>query len=478
MKIIRRCSITCLLLLVCLTAFPGQRSTANNPSKRYNIISIVTDDQASWTVGAYGNRESITPNMDRLVREGAKFTNAFVTTPVCSPSRAGFLTGLYSTQAGITDWISPKEAENGLGLPPRTTTWPEVLQRSGYRTALFGKWHLGTKPQFHPTKTGFDYFFGSLAGSFEPMNPTLEVDGKPQKLQGPASDLVMSEALKFIEKNKDTSFAALIHFREPHTPYTPMPEEDTALFRNSDPTIPRLNGLDIAQVKQWHREYYAAVHAIDRNLGRLLAKLDELGLAENTIVMFTSDHGYNIGQHMIHTKGNGYWIAGGVAGPTRPNMFDTSLRIPLLIRWPGMIKPGTEIKETIIHLDTFASVLGMLGIKSPAALKQNGMDFSPLLRSEILNLKWRDTFFGQYDLHNNGLAFMRMIRTDDWKLVRHHAADQLDELYDLKNDPGETRNFYNNQQYQEVRNGLQKRLTAWQRSINDPLLRESRINFR
>lgn len=456
-----------LISLCCLAAIPGPHAGAR-PARRYNIISIVTDDQASWSIGAYGNRDAITPNMDRLAREGARFDNAFVTTPVCSPSRAGFLTGLYSTQAGITDWISPKEAENGLGLPPRTVTWPEVLQRNGYRTALFGKWHLGTKPQYHPTRNGFDYFLGALEGSFAPMDPTLEVDGKRRQMQGPASDIVMTEALKFIESNRDRNFAALIHFREPHTPYTPMPEEDSALFRNLDPQVPSLKGLDIAQVKQWHREYYAAVHAIDRNLGRLLARLDELGLSENTIVMFTSDHGYNIGQHMIHTKGNGYWIAGGVAGPKRPNMFDTSLRIPLIVRWPGVVRPGTVIPETVIHLDTFASVLGMLGMNVPAGVRQNGMDFSPLLRGE--KLKWRDTFFGQYDLHNEGLAYMRMIRTPEWKLVRHLRADQLDELYDLKNDPGENRNLYSNRQHQAIRDELQKQLSAWQKSIGDPIL--------
>ena len=463
-----------LALLVAADARPpSSMSAAAVQPPRFNLVSIVTDDQAAWSIGAYGNRESRTPNMDRLAREGARFTNAFVTTPVCSPSRAGFFTGLYPTQVAITDFIAPREAQAGVGLAASTTTWPEVLQRNGWRTALFGKWHLGTQPEFHPTKHGFDYFFGSLAGSFAPMNPELEQEGKLTKIEGAASNLVMDDALRFVESNKDRPFAALIHFREPHTPYRPMPDEDTKLFADLDPTIPDSPGIDAAQVKQWHRDYYAAVHAVDRNIGKLLAKLEELKLAENTIVMFTSDHGYNIGHHGIHTKGNGWWIAGGVTGPKRPNMFDTSLRIPLIVRWPGVVKPGLEIRETVTQLDTFASVLGMLALGHAAGVKQNGVDFSPLLRGRRV-ADWRDTFFGQYDLHNVGLAYMRMIRTPEWKLVRHHFADGLDELYDLKNDPEERRNVYNDEKHRATRDALQQRLSAWQRSIDDPILKDPR----
>lgn len=457
--------VFCFLLLASAGA-PLPEAASQSP--KLNLISIVTDDQALWSVGAYGNRESRTPNMDRLAREGARFTNAFVTTPVCSPSRVGLLTGRYGTEVGITDWIDPQEGAGGMGVPAFATTWPEVLQKSGWRTGLFGKWHLGSTPSYHPTRRGFDRFFGELGGGFDPMNPTLEVDGVRKKLQGPASDLVMNEALRFIDENRARPFAALIHFREPHTPYGPMPEEDTALFRDLDPTVPQVKGLDIAQIKRWHREYYAAIHAVDRNMGRLLAKLDEWGLAQNTIVVFQSDHGYNIGHHGIHTKGNGIWVAGGVNGPKRPNMWDTSLRIPLIVRWPGVVAPGREIPETVTQLDMFASVLGMLGVTSPAVAKQHGVDFSPLLRGRTI--PWRDTIFGQYDLHNEGLAYMRMIRTPEWKLVRHHHANSLDELYDLKNDPGETRNLYTAEAQRPVRDQLQARLTAWMRSLHDPLL--------
>lgn len=441
-------------------------------SQKYNIVSIVTDDQALWSIGAYGNREAITPNMDRLAREGVKFNNAFVTTPVCSPSRVAFLTGLYGSQVGITDYLTPDEAAAGMGLPASALTWPRVLQQDGYRTALFGKYHLGTKPEFHPTRRGFDYFMGSLQGSFAPVNPRLEVNGQMTEVRGAGSDIVMDDAVRWIEANGDKPFAALIHFREPHLPYTPMPEEDTRLYKNLDPTIPDVKGLDRAQVKQFYRDYYAAVHAVDRNLGKLLGALERLKLDRRTIVIFQSDHGYNIGNHGIHTKGNGFVIAGGVNGPKRPNMWDTSLRIPLLIRWPGTLRAGTEINETVLNLDMFPAVLGMLNVKASSDYQHNGQDFTPLLFG-LRDANWRTEIFGQYDLHNVGLAYMRMLRTNEWKLVRHYRANELDELYDLKNDPGELKNLYKDANHRDIRARLQQRLDERMRAINDPILQEA-----
>src|SRR5262249_53794893 len=255
-------------------------------------------------------------------------------------------------------------------------------------------------------------------------------------------------------------------------PYGPVPKQDSEPFKDLDPTIPQVKGLDVDQVKKWTRDYYASVHSVDRNLGRLLEVLEELGLAENTIILFTSDHGYMIGHHGLHTKGNANWVLGGVTGPKRPNMFDLSMRVPLIVRWPGVVKPGTEVAELVSNIDTFASVLGMLRVPVPEKYYHEGMDWSPLLRGE--KIKWRDAVFGQYDLHNGGLAYMRAIRTGRWNLVRHHFAMGLDELYDLDNDPGELVNLYNNPKYQKVRDEPRARLTAWQRSIDDPLLRDPR----
>jgi uncharacterized sulfatase len=438
---------------------------------KWNVVVVVTDDQGAWALGCYGNKECRTPNMDRLAREGARFLNAFTPTPVCSPSRASMLCSLYGTQVGITDWIAPREAEAGMGLPPQVPTWPKILQQHGYRTALIGKWHLGTQPRFHPTKNGFDHFFGFLGGGNQPMDPVLEKDGKTRTFNGPLPDLLTDDALQFLAENQAQPFALLLHFRAPHLPYGPVPTVDSEPFQELDPAIPLAPGIVPKQVKDWTRDYYASIHSVDRNLGRLFAKLDELGLTKKTIVLFASDHGYNIGHHTIHTKGNGYWIAGGVAGPKRPNMWDTSVRVPLLIRWPGVVKAGTEIAKLVTFLDLAPSILGMLDLAPPREVKWQGMDYTPLLRGR--QIAWRDTVYGQYDLHNSGLAYLRMIRTRQWKLVRHHHANFLDELYNLEEDPGETRNLYGTAKHAAVRAQLQQQLTAWQKSIDDPLLRES-----
>jgi uncharacterized sulfatase len=456
-------SVMSLLPVAAARAEPAQTAAD------LNIIAIVTDDQGRWAVGAYDNREIRTPNMDRIAREGANFVNAFTATPVCSPSRATYLTGRYGTQLGITDYIHPTEAAAGIGLPAGAVTWPQVLQKHGYTTALIGKWHLGTHEPFHPTRRGFNHFYGFLGGGTTPMNPRLEVKGKDVQLKGPLPDLLVDDAIGFVRANRSRPFAVCLHFRAPHLPYGPVPEEDSAPFLKLDPTVPMLKGLDIPQVKTLTRDYYGSIHSVDRNIGRLLETLDGLDLSKKTIVMFTSDHGYNIGHHYLSTKGNSPWIAGGVTGPKRPNMFETSIRVPLLVRWPGVVKPGTQITEPVSNIDTFASVLGMLGVPRPDNSKQEGHDFSPLLRGE--RVAWNETIYGQYDLHNTGLAFMRMIRTPTWKLVRHHLCKGMDELYDLQNDPGETSNLYNSAAQSKVRDKLQEQLTAWQKQIDDPLLR-------
>lgn len=461
--------------LICFCGFllvlPGAGLIAGSQQtpEKWNIISIVTDDQARWSVGAYGNLETSTPHMDRLAREGVRFLNAFVPHPVCSPSRVSFLTGLYSTRMGITDWISPEESEKGLGLPPESVTWPEILQEHGYATALIGKWHLGTLPQHHPTRHGFDHFFGFLEGGNRPMNPTLEVEGETRQLEGSLPDLLVDDAIRFIDTHRQEPFAILLHFRAPHSPYLPVPDEDQEPFLRLQPTVPLEQGADLKTIQTWTREYYSSVHSIDRNLGRLLNTLDRRGLSERTIVLFTSDHGYMIGHHSLRFKGNAHWVAGGVVGPKRPNMYEESIAVPLIIRWPGVASPGTAISEMVTNTDTFPSVLAMLGIEVPEGLNVDGRDFTPLIRDE--QIAWREAIYGQYDLHNSGLAFMRMIRTPRWKLIRHHYSRMLDELYDLKEDPNERLNLYRNSDFQEIRQRLQEQLSSWQRSVDDPLLK-------
>jgi uncharacterized sulfatase len=286
---------------------------------------------------------------------------------------------------------------------------------------------------------------GFLGGGNTPMNPTLEVDGKEQKLKGSLPDLLTDNALDFVKKNKDRPFALMLNFRAPHAPYAPTPDVDSAPFKNLDPTIPDFPGLNIKRTKQLTREYYASVHSVDRNLGRLLAMLDELGLRENTIIVFTSDHGYMIGHHGLHHKGNATYL---IAGHEK------------------------ERNELVSNIDTFASVLGMLQVKPPENYKQEGADFAPLLRGKTV--QWRDAVFAQYDPHNGLTGAMRSVRTHRWHLVRQYKKNgQPDELFDLQNDPEELRNLYTDAKHREVRDDLQRRLNEWMVSMNDPVLRKA-----
>ena len=233
--------------------------------------------------------------------------------------------------------------------------------------------------------------------------------------------------------------------------------------------------MDADKVRESTRGYYASISSIDRNIGRLLEWLDDEELSSNTLVLFTSDHGYNEGRHSINTKGNGHWIAGGVQGPKRPNMWDTSIRVPLAMRWPSGIRPGTLIDYPVSNIDMYRTILGVLGVAVPAGSKARGIDFSPLLRQEPLPP--REALYGQYDLHNNGLAYLRMVRTNKYKYVRHFHAKMIDELYDLGQDPGETRNLLRGRRRESLPDGLVRefevRLETWMKSIDDPLLTDA-----
>ncbi len=350
----------CLTWILAAVGF-APATLAEPPSRRPNVVFLYTDDQARWGMGAYGNTEIQTPNMDRLARDGARFLNAFTATPVCSPSRAGMFTGRLGSQVGIHDWINPN-TEPELGLDPSAILWPELLRGSGYTTGLFGKWHLGLPARYHPTRQGYDHFLGFLGGGNRPIDPTLEVEGTEKKLDGSLPDILVDDAIRFVEANQDRPFLVSVHFRAPHAPYAPVPEVDSAPFRDLDPTIPDVPGLPIERVKRLTREYYGSIHSVDRNMGRLLDRLDELGLRENTIVIFTSDHGYMIGHHGLWHKGNATWLVEGKTG-RRPNMFEEAIRVPLIVRWPGVVQPGTTIEQTVTNLDTFPTVLDMVGIR-------------------------------------------------------------------------------------------------------------------
>jgi len=447
---------------------------------RPNIVFIFTDDQAPFAVAAAGDKRFITPNIDRIFREGAHLTNSFVTTPVCSPSRVGLIASRYGTEMGITDWINPG-SESTLGLDPQTVTWPQLLAHAGYRNALFGKWHLGTEDKYHPTKFGYHEFMGIRTGGCPPKNPVLELlDGQVKKVEGFTCDIFTDHTLQFIRENRQQPFAVSLHFRAPHAAWLPVRDEDWEPFKDLDPEIPNPDypNLNVAQVKKRTREYLAAVKSIDRNVGRVLGVLDELELSANTIVIFTSDHGYNLGEHGVWYKGNAIRILTknppqewkNIPPNRRPNLWDTSLRVPTAVRWPEVIEPGTKVTHTVSNLDWYPTLLAMAGVDLPKEVTIRGRDIMPLLRGESVD--WDDDLYVEYSMHHGATTHMRGYRTPQWKLMRDFASPGRAELYDLQNDPDERTNLIESDApvHVRIREELDGKILKQMKALNDPAL--------
>ncbi len=475
-------SVLPALLVVWLSGSSCLMAESTGRSNRPNIVFIFTDDQAPLAVAAAGDTRFITPNIDRIFHQGAHLTNAFVTTPVCSPSRLGLIASRYGSELGITDWINPR-AEMSLGLAKGTPTWPSLLADAGYRTALCGKWHLGTQDRHHPTQFGYHEFMGIRTGGCPPKGARLEMlDGTQKTVDGYTCDVFTDHALDFIRRQHSTQhpFALSLHFRAPHAAWLPVRPEDWAPFKDLDPEIPKTvyDDIDVPKVKKWTREYLAAVKSVDRNVGRVLALLDELKLAKQTIVIFTSDHGYNLGDHGVWYKGNALWIRKPlppqkwkhITRQRRPNMWDTSLKVPCAIRWPGVIKPGTRISQTVTNLDWFPTLLAMAGVKLPNTITVRGRDFSGLLKGQTV--KWDNDLYAEYSMHHGSKTHMRAWRTPKWKYMTDLANPGREELYDLNTDPGETKNLAasTRPEHVQIKQRLGQLIRKRMTELNDPAL--------
>ena len=472
-------STTRLLALAAVVVLIAACLPAARAAQRPNIVFIYTDDQAPWALAHSGYAQARTPNLDQLFRQGAYLTNCFTTTPVCSPSRASLMTSRYGSELGITDWINPRQ-EPELGLDPSHVTWPEVLRRAGYTNALVGKWHLGTAPRYHPQRNGFDLFFGFLAGGNRPKDPLLEVDGKEKQLTGLLPDILTDRAITFMRRHAAGPFLLCLHFRAPHAPWLPVAEEDWAPFEDLDPEIPNPDypDLDVKRVKRMTREYLASVASVDRNVGRLLHSLDELKIADDTVVIFTSDHGYNMGHNGIVHKGNGHWVLNSTRElpprdprRQRPNLYDHSLRVPTAVRWPGVIEAGTVIEKTVTNLDWYPTLLAIADTDLPAGQMIRGRNFLPLLRGEPI--AWDDDLYAQYSQHHYVQTDLRAYRTREWKLVRDFRNPGKDELYHLAVDPAEAMNLIDSTDTdaRKMKEQLSERLLSMMRGIDDPALK-------
>ena len=426
-------------------ASSGLERKPNLPD-RVNLLFIMTDDQGAWTPSYTGHAGAVTPHLDQLRREGMSFEKAFVNTPVCSPSRGILMASRYSSELAIPDWI-----KGANGLEPEFVSWPKLLQQAGYRTGLIGKWHLGHRHErHHPRNHGYDYFMGFLGGGTHPMSPKLEIGGRVQPTDGLLVQTLTDDAMAFIERNRERPFCLSLHYRAPHGAFKPVSSEAVALHKDIEHFVPKGHpDLDMPKTRTYMKDYCTIVSDIDLNLGRLLKKVDALGLRDNTIVFFTSDHGYNAGHHGLQGKGNGGWMTTthtdsgqwpNITGRKRPNMFDTSLRVPFVVRWPNVVKPGSRCDRVIDFLDLYPTLCTLAGVAIPPEVKIHGEDFSGLFTNP--NADWNEESYSEYDLTEaKNKTHMRCWRTPQWKLMVDFNNPGRWELYDLEKDPGEMKNL-------------------------------------
>lgn len=417
-----------------------------------NILLFLTDDHGAWATGCYGNSEVQSPHLDRLAEQGARFQNAFTPCPVCSPARACLMTGRTPSQVGIHDYLSSKVRDNDW-LADESTLF-ELLQSQNYFCGLTGKWHIGgeTKPP-----RGVDWHVGTrpVEGSRFSETEYGELLNKTSPC-GKKTEFLTDCALQFLDEAPgDQPFFLEVVYTATHSPYAGQEPELVAQYDNASfADIPEYSphpwkdnegrpegDYQPGQLRPYYANYYAAVTDIDRHVGSILQKLEQQGRLDDTVVIYTSDHGCALGHHGFWGKGNS----------TRPlNMYETSLRVPLIIRHPASVPTGVVIEENVDHYDTFQAICRWGGVLPPER-DYPGHDYGALLRGDADG--WSDATFGEY-------GDLRMIRTPDWKLVRRYP-DGPDDLFDLQNDPGETNNLARRSEYSAQQAGLLHRLEEW-----------------
>jgi len=426
----------------------GGADNASSPA-RVNVVFIMTDDQGAWSVHCYGNPEAKTPVLDRLAGEGVRLSNAFAAIPVCSPSRATFFTGRIPSQHGIHDWIKHENAgDRERYCIPNETLLSEILARHGYTCGLVGKWHLGDS--LHP-HASYSYWFVIPQGSSPYQDAEVVWRGKLTRTKGYLTDRITDHAIDFIEANRESPFFLTVTYNAPHTPYKGHPEELLALYRDCPfASIPKLPlhpwaSADSPNIGNRHslEQYFAACAGIDRGVGRIVERIDQLGLGERTLIIFTSDQGFCVGHH-------GLWGKGNASNPR--NIYDTSLRVPMIFRQPGRLPKGKVFDGLFAAYDLVPTLLDYLKLPPSPGRNLPGRSMAAALQDPKSNAG-DAAVYAEY-----GRA--RMIRTRDWKLI-HRADGGPDELYDLRKDPDEAKNLADVPEYRRQKIALRTQLMHW-----------------
>lgn len=425
---------------------------------RPNILVFLTDDHGQWALPAYGAEEIEAPNLDYLARHGARMANAFTPCPVCSPARASFWTGRYPSGHGIHDYLKEERSSDHPGLLGQPTLGLSLAQ-AGYTVGLSGKWHChhdGQKPQ------GFDYWFTSSQGTTARFTQQRFHDGAGiVEVYGHQAPVYTDRAIQFLrQRDQGRPFFLFVGYTDTHTPHTGAPPRLVDRYRDCGfPSIPpeQDNGIhgrvrvprpaDEATVREQNAQYYASVTMIDDQVGRIIDELESRKQLDNTVIVYTADHGHMNGHH-------GLWCKGNTTVPQ--NFIEESIRVPCLLWWPGRIGAGRVLPQFVDHCDLHATLLEIAGARlaeAASTVASPGRSYLPLLCGHAMD-DWRDAQFGDY-----GNA--RMIRTSRHKLIRRYPGPNghhPDELYDLLDDPREMRNVLGERRYADVSMDLARRV--------------------
>ena len=437
---IRLASICTLAVLMVTRGAAGQ--APGRPASRPNVVLIITDDVGYGDIGSYGAPDIRTPNIDRLAKEGTRFTD-FYAAPTCTPTRAALISGRYQQRARLERPLPSPAPAGDQGLRATGRSLPQLLKNNGYATGLVGKWHLGYKPEFQPNAHGFDYFFGFLSGYIDYYQHTggdgnhdLYENGAPVHVTGYMTDLVTERSVKFIEDHARGPFFLEVAYNAAHWPFQ-VPDAPSTAPGNARFVQP------MDDTTSTRRDYAAILERADQGVGRIVETLGKLGLARDTLVIFTNDNG-------------GEWLSRNAPLFHRKDtLWEGGIRVPLILRWPGRVASGRVSAQVGITMDLTASILAATGTVVPQDAKLEGFDLFPGLANR--ETRERTLFFR---IAGPGRQ-QRAVRQGDWKLLVD-GDDTL--LFNLAQDIGERTDLA------KVRPDIARRLrpliTDWERDVD------------
>jgi arylsulfatase A-like enzyme len=432
-------------VLLAIAPLIGSGSAQPASPVRPNVVVILTDDVGYGDLGSYGALDVRTPGIDRLAREGTRFTD-FYAAPTCSPTRASLITGRYYQRVKIERPMGgPKSADGDRGLPVTGRSLPQLLKNSGYATGLIGKWHLGYKPEFSPIAHGFDYFWGFKSGYVDYYQHTdgagthdLFENEAPVHADGYMTDLITERSVRFIERHADAPFFLEVAYNAAHWPFQ-VPDKPSVAPGNARFVQPHEDGTST------RRDYVAILERADQGIGRILDTLDRRGLARNTIVIYTQDNG-------------GEWLSRNAPFFHRKDsVWEGGVRVPMITRWPGRVPARQTSSQVGITMDLTATILAATAATVPADARLDGVNLLPVLEGRAR--PFERTLFFRNTVPN--LRVQRAVRKGDWKVLADGSNLMV---FNLRDDPGERNDLARSRQ--DVARQLRPLIAEWEKDVD------------